>query len=76
MAVAPVDSYGVLSNGLHGIHFQGGLEHGERIGAGVIGFLRLCTVRAGTPGAWAFIAQVGKSVIAMMPVAPIDLYAA
>jgi hypothetical protein len=76
MAVAPVDPYRVLSNGLYGIHFQGGLEHGERIGAGVIGFLRLGTVRAGAPRTRAFIAQIGKRVIAMMPVAPIDLYAA
>src|SRR5947208_2702391 len=69
--VAPVDPDGVLPHRLHSQHLQRRLEHLKWIvGFGLPGRRAVCAgaLRAGT-----FIAQVLQTVLAAMPILPIDL---
>ena len=74
MAVIPEDLQGIVARRLDVQHLDDRFEHLEWIrGRGVVGLLRLCSVRAGASRARAFVAQKSDGKAAVMTVLPVDL---
>src|ERR1700690_809761 len=75
MSVAPIDANCVRAHFLALQDLKHWVIHRERVfgGNGIIGFLRLRSVRARTARAGAFITQVTKGVFASMAILPVDL---
>src|ERR1017187_9960532 len=74
VAVAPIDTDGVVTDRFHRQHFERRLEHrkgrGGRSGFGLPG---LRPMRAGAARARALVAHPDKPIIAVVPVFPVDL---